>query len=52
MCTVKNNNVFFALLATGFGHYCLHQANTVQKFKKGWLHTVHKMLRCMGSHLQ
>jgi hypothetical protein len=32
--TVKHNNVFFALLATNFGHYSHHQANIVQKFKK------------------
>ena len=41
----------FALSVTSFGHYGHHQANILQKFKKGWLHIVRKMLRCMGSHL-
>ena len=27
MCTVKHNNIFFALLITSIGHYS-HQANT------------------------
>jgi len=48
----KHNNVFFALLATSSGHYSQNQANIVQKFKKGWLHIVRKMLRYMGSYLQ
>ena len=30
--TVKHDNVFFALLATSFGHYGHHEANIVQKF--------------------
>jgi hypothetical protein len=41
---------FFALLATTFGHFGHHQANIVQKFKKGWLHIVRIMLGYMGSH--
>jgi len=33
MYTVKHNNVFFALLATSYGHYIHHQANTVHELK-------------------
>jgi len=51
MYAVKHNNAFSALLATSFGHYCHHQANITQ-FKKGWLHIVHKMLRCMEFRLK
>jgi len=32
MYTAKHNNVFFALLATSFGHYDQYQANIVQTF--------------------
>jgi len=47
----NDKNVFFALLAISFGHYGHHQANIVQKFKKGCLHIVRNMLRYMGSCL-
>jgi hypothetical protein len=42
----------FAIFATSFSHYGHYQANIVQKFKKGELHLVRKMLRRMESHLQ
>jgi hypothetical protein len=38
----------FDLLATRFAHYGHHQANIVLKFKNCLLHTVRKMLSCMG----
>jgi len=49
---IKMYFFFFALLATSFGHYGHHQANFVHTFKKGWLHEVRKMLRCVEPHLQ
>ena len=47
----KHNNVFFALLFTSFGHNGYHQANIAQKFEKGSLYVVRRMLRYMGSYL-
>jgi len=51
MYTVKHNNIFFAFVATTFGHFGHHQANTTQRFKKVGYKWCIKMLSCMGSHL-
>ena len=31
MFSVEHDNVFIALVATSFGHYCHHQANAIHK---------------------
>jgi len=46
MHTVKHNNVYFALVATSFGHYGHHQAKLYKKCKKAGY-----VLHCMESHL-
>jgi len=39
--TVKHNHVFFALLATSFGHYGYHQAYSVQELSKCYVTLTH-----------
>jgi len=34
MYSVEHNNVFTALMATSFGRYDLHQANSTQNLKR------------------
>ena len=52
MYTVKHKNVFLPYWLLVSAITAVVRQIFYKNLEKSWLHTVRKMLRCMGSHLQ